>query len=628
LAAFLDWGRKWAALLVSLCLLWTVGLYLQFLNGVGVTSDSIVYPALELAGGQVTIWVKSFTLLPQLLANRPWHLVSIALLPILVVATVVVSRLLYGWVTMNRPDRAKPVGQMIIIGLGLTILLFIGLSAWRGEEARTALAEAGFYDQPHQTVIREIKEVAGKAGLVTRALYHRQTNQSKKAVADLQLASSLWKSDAADSASRLYLGPKDALPKPAPQTLHLDYPGYVRLIGYNILHVTPQALNGELYWEKVDGPKSDMAVTPIVRAFDQAGYLVDHTTIDFPFPAEYIPPGDIFRDTFRIDLAGGSNGWIWLAVMVAEDYALPVNAQGEPEPGLIASLTVNQWPEEQFIANDTYPSIAVKPLLLKGNQFQPGQMIPLQFIYQPAAETAGPVTVALSLSDAAGVVLRQEETLLQPVSPPAAGTYCFLISDTTPAGDFQLRLKLLPGSAGTLLDENNRPAKKISIPIQSSTSRASLSPQESICRHIEADFPRRYEPTTPQNPLVLPLTGDINLAGYDLSIIPQPASVLARVTLHWHIQANVAHDYLITLQLLDGAGQAVIEHTAVPMHQTRPSSTWLKDEWLLDEYILEIPPLPPGAYELALSLIDEQTEQVVTQNSGQIRLILEEIAVP
>jgi len=124
LAAFLQQGRRWAALLVGVCVLWAVGLYLQFLNGVGFTSDSIVYPAIELARGQLTIWTNTFTILPYLLANHPWHLVSTAILPILVVTLLAISRAVYGWVIIDRRSPAKSVGQMIVVGLGLAISVY------------------------------------------------------------------------------------------------------------------------------------------------------------------------------------------------------------------------------------------------------------------------------------------------------------------------------------------------------------------------------------------------------------------------------------------------------------------------------------------------------------------------
>jgi len=413
-----------------------------------------------------------------------------------------------------------------------------------------------------------------------------------------------------------------------PQNVHLDYPGNVRLIGYKILEAKSQFLKGEIFWEKVEGPKSKMTVTPIVRAYDQSGNLVGHTTVDFPFPAEYIPPGDIFRDTFQIKLEAEPNAWVWLGVTVAENSALPLNAQGKPDAGLIASLNIGRFPENSLITNGTPFPTVVKPLLLNGNKYQPGHMIPLQLIYQASEETTELVTLAFSLFDGAENLVGREQTSLQPTIYPVASTHCFLIPETGLTGDFQLDLELMPDSTGTLLDDDSQPAKNISIPIHISTSSSTLPNKRSICHQIEADFPRRYEPTTPQNPRELALTEDINLTGYDLSIIPQQGSILARVILHWHIQANVAHDYLLNLRLLDATGQAIIDHNAIPVHQTRPSSTWLKDEWILDEHILEIPPLPPGNYDLTLSLLDEQTGQAVTQSSGQSRLVLENLTVP
>ena len=103
LAAFIQKNTKWAIALILPCVLWTVGLYLQFLNGVGLTSDSIVYAATDIAKGQITAFANILGILPQLWVNRPWLAVSAFVLPIFIFIMVGVSRMVYGW-TIDRPQ--------------------------------------------------------------------------------------------------------------------------------------------------------------------------------------------------------------------------------------------------------------------------------------------------------------------------------------------------------------------------------------------------------------------------------------------------------------------------------------------------------------------------------------------
>jgi hypothetical protein len=151
----------------------------------------------------------------------------------------------------------------------------------------------------------------------------------------------------------------------------------------------------------------------------------------------------------------------------------------------------------------------------------------------------------------------------------------------------------------------------------------------SICDLIQDKFPRRFEPSSPVHPLDVLFTNEIKLSGYDLSIIPQSESVLASIILHWTAQANIKQDYQVLLQLLDArTGLAVIEHTGSPQHDQRPTSTWLQDEWILDEHVLTVPALPPGIYDLDLTLLDEETGRPVFNSRGQAALTLQEIQIP
>ena len=131
----------------------------------------------------------------------------------------------------------------------------------------------------------------------------------------------------------------------------------------------------------------------------------------------------------------------------------------------------------------------------------------------------------------------------------------------------------------------------------------------------------------PQHTLDLPITEAIRLGGYDFFIVPQDNSVAATISLHWHAKANVSDNYLISVQLLDADGQAVVEHTSLPQNGLRPTSTWLEGEWLIDQHAVEIPTLAPGQYQVALSLIDEQTGRPIII-SDQSRLILQETHIP
>ncbi|HXV98885.1 MAG TPA: hypothetical protein VEC93_10725, partial [Anaerolineae bacterium] len=213
LAAFIRQNTRWSVPLILLCVLWTLGLYLQFLNGIRLTSDSVIYPAADIARGQIAALANIWGILPRLWANLPWLSVSIFALPFFFLILGGLSRVVYGW-TMNRPNspskrqshlKFDTVGEsprsehppmrtallrpasasrdasllsknefaisikFVLVAVSGAIILFIALAGWRGEQTRAVLASQGFYKQPHEVLLREVKEVAGKSGLVTRA---------------------------------------------------------------------------------------------------------------------------------------------------------------------------------------------------------------------------------------------------------------------------------------------------------------------------------------------------------------------------------------------------------------------------------------------------------------------------
>lgn len=628
LAAFIQINPRWTLAFVGPCVLWTVGLYLQFLNGVGLTSDSLVYPATEIAWGQLSAYAHILTLLPRLTLNRPWSTVPFFVLPLFVLILVGLSRLVYAWAIKGGDRPNSGLTQGIVLAASLGVILFVAWAGWRGEQTKAVLASQGFYDQPHEVVVREIKEVAGRSGLVTRAMYHQAVGQPDQAAADLKRASTLWKANETASPTRLYLGLKSDTPLTIPTMLHLDYPGSARLIGYEILAANPKTITGELYWEKLVGEKSKAVVTPIVRAFDRSGNNLGNIELESPFPAEYIPAGGLFKDTFTLDL-NTSGSWIWLAVNLAEDPAAPpINESGEPESGVIGSLNTAAFPPTPLTSTESSPGLIAQPILLLGDNIQPGQTIPVQLLWQTSGNTAADPRVNLKLMDAAGNVAAQQEFTLydSPITAKDPGwtvhnsTLCLPTSATLPPGEFHLNFAWQPPQTGTWLDNRD------SLALQLESARADFSP--TICNILEADFARRYEAPTPQHPLKAAFDDQIVLLGYDFSVIPQEGSVVARVVLYWRAQANIVSNYLVRLQLLDTANQPLITHTGVPANGARPTSTWLNQELIVDEHTLSVPTLAPGEYHLALTLLDEQSDRAVESSPGQFSLVLQKLQIP
>ncbi len=100
-------------------------------------------------------------------------------------------------------------------------------------------------------------------------------------------------------------------------------------------------------------------------------------------------------------------------------------------------------------------------------------------------------------------------------------------------------------------------------------------------------FQRLTQRPVVENPLETTFGGTIQLLGYRLDA-PQPITSASTVvlTLYWEALANGSPggDYVVFAQLLDSHGRLVGQHDGVPVYGTRPTSGWLRGEYLIDEH--------------------------------------------
>ncbi len=90
----------------------------------------------------------------------------------------------------------------------------------------------------------------------------------------------------------------------------------------------------------------------------------------------------------------------------------------------------------------------------------------------------------------------------------------------------------------------------------------------------------------------------IELAGFSYGPGGFRPPQVAPLTLYWRALAAPAHDYSVSLRLLDEAGGDVFKvDSQHPVLGTYPTSKWQPGEIVADYYELELPPgLPPGRY--------------------------------
>ncbi|MCX7839510.1 MAG: DUF2079 domain-containing protein, partial [Anaerolineae bacterium] len=105
---------------------------------------------------------------------------------------------------------------------------------------------------------------------------------------------------------------------------------------------------------------------------------------------------------------------------------------------------------------------------------------------------------------------------------------------------------------------------------------------------------------------------EIRLLGY----VPPRTTItpgeLLQVGLYWRAREKPRGDYIVAVQLRDGAGRIAFEHTARPANNTYPTTEWDAGEVLLDWHDFHLPSdLPIGEYQIFVALRDASTSTSV-----------------
>ena len=105
-------------------------------------------------------------------------------------------------------------------------------------------------------------------------------------------------------------------------------------------------------------------------------------------------------------------------------------------------------------------------------------------------------------------------------------------------------------------------------------------------------------------------------APYSTSPSPQPSPegrgglLSCAVPLLWRAEAETPTDYRVFVHLVDATGNIVAQSDAAPAGWTRPTTSWLPGEYVLDTHTLTLPAtLPEGPLSLRVGLYDPDTGQ-------------------
>ena len=276
-----------------------------------------------------------------------------------------------------------------------------------------------------------------------------------------------------------------------------------------------------------------------------------------------------------------------------------------------------QNPEREVAAANFENKLALLEAAVGGNSYQAGRdIVPVRLLWQKSDALDGDYRVTLRLADAAGRTWAARD------SQPRAGQASFagleigeMLADNhgvlTPAG-------APPGLYRLLLSVRQvDDARPLNLLDNTGQPLGAELPLAEIAL-IAPDPPIGADALPIQIPADFTFGQQARLLGYSLGTGPFKAGETLPVTLFWESLVNNPGQLEVLIELKDNSGQTVVTHRQPPAW---PSTGWQQKSILRDPRDVLLPPtLPPGNYEMWLSLITPEQNKLVVDGSQQVQL--------
>jgi hypothetical protein len=392
-------------------------------------------------------------------------------------------------------------------------------------------------------------------------------------------------------------------------SLSLPFGDAILLTGYDA-HLRDnhlgQSLRLTLYWEALGESEEDYKVS--VRLLDEAGHLAgvqDAFPVRDAYRTEAWRPGETIIDTFDLPiLAGTPPGDYAIQVsMYQPDTLTPLATASLGNISPAATMNLEQagpWDVQHRVVANLGGRLTLLGYSVIGQEFKPGDVIPLTFLWQGLAELEDEYQLILWLEDQAGVKRGEARLPLGGNYPSANWAPWQIVRDWQPLlvpgnvddGKYRLKMQVLAG-------ERALPRMYWLLP-----GRAVLDLGTIEVKGRERSF------TVPpmEHPLEMRLGETVRLMGYDLEPTEAHPGDSLHLTLYWQGLGLMDTSYTVFLHLLDEEGNIRGQRDSVPGQGILPTSGWAEGEFIVDAY--EIPigsDSPPGPYTIAVGMYDAET---------------------
>lgn len=297
-----------------------------------------------------------------------------------------------------------------------------------------------------------------------------------------------------------------------------------------------------------------------------------------------------------------------------------------PEPTSSASLA--EIPIEHHLKANWDNGLKLLGYDLAAQVYQPGDGLALSLYYQVASPPTKDYLLRLQLVDRTGAVVA--ESLSSPggeAYPTSQWKEGMMIKSQhdlgippdAPGGKLKLRVSLVDPEGESLLVRRHP---------WGFWSREHLD----LTAVGVAERERAYQLPSIEHTVRANLGDQIEFHGYSLESAQVEPGGLVHLTLYWRARQRIAVSYTVFTHLLGKDGSVWGQKDNIPMKGTYPTTGWVEDEVITDEYEIAVKTdAPPGHYQIQIGMYDAATGQrlpVFDENGTRLpgdRVLLDQI---
>lgn len=234
-----------------------------------------------------------------------------------------------------------------------------------------------------------------------------------------------------------------------------------------------------------------------------------------------------------------------------------------------------------------------------------GETLPINLLWYFKEPCPDELTVVLELRDASGKVRGQAKGKIY-IPEPFTGIRMALpleIEGRLPRGLYQLSLKLLDKGGRAIKWEGESEKRFLGISVGDAQSSGYMYPLGKI---EVLPIPRSFRKPNPSKTFEATLKDTARLIGYDLSPEgPNHPGQTLKLTLYWYSLGEPEVSYNVFTHFVGPDGKIWGQKDNQPVNNTRPTTTWLEGEYVVDEYSIPISSqAPPGSYVLYVGMYE------------------------